>query len=249
MFSWEYGFIEDKIPEVDPTSTNLLRKNEGQKSGKALTNPLKGRVQSETPHTIKTAEGAVYRKTGIAQSKMDISDTRDKSPKKDQSRRSPHGDEPKSKSTKKEGGSRKKSSDSEEMPEMHKRSNWESTVEFFQDSNENVTSSKDLEVNGGLNLAIKRIKPNNAVPILGNVGGSETQSAGRTERKPTGQEARKQKAAVTARQKFQMEEESSSPEKAGSASKFSPRKELKDKSKEITQQQLSGEDTRNVPKS
>ena len=79
---WEYGFIEDKILEVDPTSTNLLRKDEVRKSGKALTNPLKGRVQSETPHTIKTAAGAVYRKSGIAQSKMDISDTRDKSPKK-----------------------------------------------------------------------------------------------------------------------------------------------------------------------
>ena len=120
------------------------------------------------------------------------------------------------------------------MPEMQKRSDWESTVEFFQDSNENVTSSKDLQVNGCLNLATKRAKPNNAGPILGNVGGSETQSAGKKERKPTGQEARKQKAAVTARQKVQTEEESSSPEKAGRASTFSPRKELKDKSKEIT---------------
>ena len=59
----------------------------------------------------------------IAQSKTDTSDLRDKNPKKDQSRRSPHGDEPKLKSKKEEGGSRKTNSDSEEMPEIQKRSN------------------------------------------------------------------------------------------------------------------------------
>ena len=47
-------------------------------------NPLKGKVQSETPHTIKTAACAVYRKNDIAESKNQ---------KKDQLS-SPHGEEP-----------------------------------------------------------------------------------------------------------------------------------------------------------
>ena len=55
LYSWEYGFIEDKPEEDDQRSPNLLRKDEGRKSGKALTNPLKGKVRSETPHTVKTA--------------------------------------------------------------------------------------------------------------------------------------------------------------------------------------------------
>ena len=50
LYSWEYGFMEDKPEELEP-STNLLRRDENRKSGKALTNPLKGKVVSETPHT------------------------------------------------------------------------------------------------------------------------------------------------------------------------------------------------------
>ena len=43
--SWECGFIEDKPEKVEPRSQNLLRNDEDRKSGKALTNPLKGNVQ------------------------------------------------------------------------------------------------------------------------------------------------------------------------------------------------------------
>ena len=51
------------------------------------------------------------------------------------------------------------------------KSHFEQTfVKFCQDKQENVTSSKDLEVNGGLNLAVKRAKPSNTGPILGNAG-------------------------------------------------------------------------------
>ena len=39
LYSWEYGFIEDKPEEVEPHSNNLLRNDEGRKSGKAVTNP------------------------------------------------------------------------------------------------------------------------------------------------------------------------------------------------------------------
>ena len=181
LYSWEYGFIEDKPEEVEPSSTNLMRKDGDRKSGKALTNPLKGKEQSETPHTVKTAAGAIYRNSDITQSKIDSCDMRDKSPKKDQSRRSPHGDEPKSKSKKKEGGSRKKNNDYEEMPEIQKRSNLENAVELYQDSQQNVTV-KELEVNGGLNLAVKRAEPNNAGPVLGNAGGSEPKAAGKEDK-------------------------------------------------------------------
>ena len=108
LYSWEYGFIEDKLEEIKPSSTNLLRKDKNRKKEKALTNPLKRKVVSKTPHTIKTAAGTVYRKSDIAQAKIDTNDKRDKSPKKEHFRRSPLVDEPRSKSKKKEVGSMKK---------------------------------------------------------------------------------------------------------------------------------------------
>ena len=98
LYSWQYGFIEDKPQEAKLTeSSNLLRKDDNRKSGKALTNPLKGKVQSESPHTVKTAAGAVYRKSDIAKAKINISEPKEKSPKKVNGIRSPHGDEPKTK--------------------------------------------------------------------------------------------------------------------------------------------------------
>ena len=148
LYSWEYGFIEDKPEELEP-STNLLRQDESRKSGKALTNPLKGKVVSETAHIVKTAAGAVYRKSDVAHAKIDTNDTRGKSPKKEHSRQNPHVDEPRSKSKKKEGGSKKKINDSDEMPEIQQRSNLDDTVELFQNSQQNVTC-KDLAVNGAL---------------------------------------------------------------------------------------------------
>ena len=89
LYSWEYGFIEDKPEEIKPND-NLLRKDVNRKSGKGLINPLKGKIVSETPHTVKTAAGAVYRKSDIAKAKTDTNDTRDESPNKEHSRRSPH---------------------------------------------------------------------------------------------------------------------------------------------------------------
>ena len=55
LYSWERGFIEDKEPTVtDNLSGSFLRKHERRKQGKALTIPLKGKVVSETPSTVKT---------------------------------------------------------------------------------------------------------------------------------------------------------------------------------------------------
>ena len=55
-----YQETEDKQPAMnDNWSESFLRKHEQRKSGKALTIPLKGKIVSETPSTIKTAAGAV----------------------------------------------------------------------------------------------------------------------------------------------------------------------------------------------
>ena len=45
LFLWEWRFIKDKqIEQCGTQAQNLLRKDESRKSGKALTNPLKGKV-------------------------------------------------------------------------------------------------------------------------------------------------------------------------------------------------------------
>ena len=73
LYSWERGFIEDKQPKVtENLSGSFLRKHEQRRSGKALTIPLKGKVVSETPSTVKTAAGAVYQKSDIARSKLPV---------------------------------------------------------------------------------------------------------------------------------------------------------------------------------
>ena len=71
LYSWEEGFIEDKPNEEQNNAWSpvLLRNDENRKSGKALTN-YKGKVTSQTPSTVKTAAGAIYRKIYIAQSKI-----------------------------------------------------------------------------------------------------------------------------------------------------------------------------------
>ena len=71
FYSWERGFIEDKQTTLkENLSGSFLRKHEQRRSGKTLTIPLKSKIVSETPSTIKTAAGAVYRKSDIARSKL-----------------------------------------------------------------------------------------------------------------------------------------------------------------------------------
>ena len=231
LYSWEYGFIEDKPEEEGQRSPNLLRKDESRKSGKVLTNPLKRKVQSEAPHTVKTAAGAIFKKSDIAESKNDTGDLRDKSQKKVQSRRSPHGNEPKSRTRKKDGGTKKTNSESEEKPEIQERSEMENTAALYQDSQQNVTS-KDIEVNGWLNFAIKRAKPNNADPVLGNASSSEPKGVRKKDKKRTCQGARKQKAAAAVSQKNKTDEHEetnklSTTAKAYTVNTSTPRKEMK----------------------
>ena len=118
LYSREYGFIEDKPQDDELKTPNLLRKDDNRKSGKALTRLLKGKVQSETPHMVKTTAGAVYRKSDIAQAKKRSK----KSRKKGNISRNPHGVEPKTKTKKKESVKEKLTSDPDEMPETQARS-------------------------------------------------------------------------------------------------------------------------------
>ncbi|XP_063710349.1 uncharacterized protein LOC134838928 isoform X3 [Symsagittifera roscoffensis] len=94
LYPWEKRFIEDK-PNRDtgPMSSNFLRKHEQKKSGKALTIPLKGKLIAETPSTVETAAGAVYIKIDIAKSKVSVAPAVKGSDQK----RSPTGEEPRSK--------------------------------------------------------------------------------------------------------------------------------------------------------
>ena len=60
LYSWEKGFIDKPTEEGYAESPILLRKDENGKSGKALKNPLKGRVMAPTPSTVSTAAGSIY---------------------------------------------------------------------------------------------------------------------------------------------------------------------------------------------
>ena len=97
LYSWERGFFEGKPEDSvsqDQWSPILLRKDEGRRSGKTLTKPLKGKVTSETQSTVKTAAGAIYRKSDIAKARVNIQDQK-------AYHRSPTGEEPKKKLQKK----------------------------------------------------------------------------------------------------------------------------------------------------
>ena len=48
----------------------------------------------------------------------------------------------------------------EDMPQLQQNLETRKATALYQDSQENVTS-KDMELNRGLNLVVKRAKPNN----------------------------------------------------------------------------------------
>ena len=91
------------------------------------------------------------------------------------------------------------SSDSDDLPESPELSNLKNEETAFQDSQYYVTS-KDTEINGGINLAGKRAKPNNAGPVLENSKNLGNKGAKQGTKKQTGQEARKKKAVETAQE-------------------------------------------------
>ena len=161
LYSWEKGFVEDKPKGSDWNTQNLSRRDETRKSGAALTKPFKGKVASESSKTVTTAAGAVYRKSDLAK----IQGSPMRSPKEGTTQKEKAQSplvEPKSKHQKK---------DEDVLEEtLSEEEDWntpsEQTKESFQNSEEVVTS-RETPVGGGLNLAIKRAKPN--------LGGPKTQ--------------------------------------------------------------------------
>ena len=138
---------------------------------------------------------------------------------------------PNQKQGKKTAEQKKTNSESEEKPEIQERSEMENTAALYQDSQQNVTS-KDIEVNGWLNFAIKRAKPNNADPVLGNASSSEPKGVRKKDKKRTCQGARKQKAAAAVSQKNKTDEHEetnklSTTAKAYTVNTSTPRKEMK----------------------
>ena len=118
---------------------------------------------TETPSTVKTSAGSIYRKSDIAKAKVAVQD-------KNNHRRSPTGEEPKKKQQKQ---SQRQSDDqeddensgSEEDLLLEQRSiDPVEAQQKFQDC-PTVVTAKDILQGGGLNLAVKRAKPNMAGPF------------------------------------------------------------------------------------
>ena len=99
-------------------------------------------------------------------------------------------------------------------------------MERYQDSQQNVTS-KELKVNGGLNLAVRRAKPNNAGPGISTESG---ESAEKKDKKITSQDSGKQKAAAAA----ELTKDVSQSESDRDNNTSTPKKRLKENSQEIT---------------
>ena len=159
IYSWEKGFVEDKTENQckSPTKT-ILRKDPLRKSGQALTRPLKGKIVSETDSTIRTSAGSIYRKSDIAQSKTVLTQENQRSTSKS----------PSSEPTKKF----KRVSSPERLEELGSEDELQGEMEIADTMNpierfqrsQTIVTSKDTEAGGGLNLAVKRAKPNLAGP-------------------------------------------------------------------------------------
>ena len=95
-----------------------------------------------------------------------------------------------------------------------------------------------MDVNGGLNLAVKRMKPKNSGPLSDRVKiFLDTKEGKQNEKKPTSQDARKQKAAavvnvekLTSKQDDKVLSQSS---KAKTTTSTSPQKDPANSNKEI----------------
>ena len=154
IYSWEKRFVEDKVENQckSPPKT-ILRKDPLRKSGQALTKQLKGKIASETDSTIKTSTGSIYRKSDIAQSKTVLTQENQRSTSKS----------PSVEPTKKF----KRISSPELLEELGSDEELQedtmNPIERFQKS-QTIVTSKDTDAGGGLNLAIRRAKPNLAGP-------------------------------------------------------------------------------------
>ena len=146
MYSWERGFIKDKKEEnpISPKKT-MFRKDDLRKTGQALTKPLKGKITSETGSTVKTSGGSIYQKLDIDEAKIYLQ------PELTQgSSRSPSAEKKLQKISSPE---KLEESDLDEELQQRKISTMP-----------NNSHLEGYRVSGGLNLAIKRAKPNKGGP-------------------------------------------------------------------------------------
>ena len=154
LYSWEKGFVEDKPKGSEWNSHNLSHRDETRKSGAALTKPFKGKIAFDSPKTVTTAAGAVYRKSDLVKVQSSPTKTPKEGTNQKKKAKSPL-EEPKSKHQKKD----------DELLEdtISEEEDWnisgEQAKDLFQNS-ETVVTSRGTPVGGKLNLAIKRAKPN-----------------------------------------------------------------------------------------
>ena len=147
---------------------------------------------AETPSTIKTAAGAVYRKSDIAKTKLQAQPKSQNSEKK----RSPTGEEPRNKQQKTITHHEDVDSESAEEHDAKDQGPIDQKLEDSQlrekfQNSPSIVTSKDTKTGGGLKLGGKRGKPNRAGPVVQNT---------KTTRAKT-QEPRTTKAAKTVTKK------------------------------------------------
>ena len=154
LYSWKKGFVEDKPKGSEWNSHNLIRRDETRKSGAALTKPFKGKVATESPKTVTTAAGAVYRKSDLAKVASPPKNTPKEGLCQKEKAKSPL-EEPKSKHQKKDA----EQNDDTESVEEDQNISSKQIKDLFQDS-ETVVTSRETPTGGGFNLAVKRAKLN-----------------------------------------------------------------------------------------
>ena len=142
LYSWEKGFVEDKPKGSEWNNHNLSRRDETRKSGAALKKPFKGKVAFDSPKTVTTAAGAVYRKSELV--KIPSSPTKiPKDGANQKEKANSPSEEPKSKHQKKDDKLFEDTISEEEEWNIPR----EQVQDLFQDSETNVTS-RDTPVGG-----------------------------------------------------------------------------------------------------
>ena len=205
IYSWEKGFIEDKVEDQckSPPKT-IVGKDPLRKRGQALTKQLKGKIASETDSTTKTSTGSIYRKSDIAKSKTVLTQENQRSATK-----SPSAEPTKkfqrisSPELPEELGS------DEELQRDMEIADATNPIDSFQKS-QTVVTSKDTEAGGGLNLAIKRAKPNLAGP---------SSTTKESDKKKTGKKVKEKKNQNKQQQGVSQTATAADPEQEQSTSK------------------------------
>ena len=155
------GFIEDKeLEQSKSPPKTILRKDPLRKSGQVLTKQLKGKIATETDSTIRTTTGSIYRKSDVAQTRTSLIHEKQRSENK-----SPSAEPTKKFQRISSPEVLEDIGSDEEVQRAMEMADSVNPVDRFQQS-QTVVTSKDTDAGGGLNLTIRRAKPNMAGPSL-----------------------------------------------------------------------------------